>query len=316
MANGQSVLLTNLSITPAQISATIPGSALSGPLSGIGTGTVTVSEGSATTSAQITIAPPAGKSIPNVAIKLANQPNSPTDQPTLTVTSSNPTTASNFIAVLALSFIPNASNVPVPFSNPGVSFSTGHSSVCFPLPAGPSSSPAVVDLKSLQNGMFSQGTVAGTIQIVSHLYYGASCTTDNSSVQGSPTELTPASPPLSLTIAQQAPVVTASPQLTNVSSSGFNVELNAYSTTRELTTISFTFTAASGTQLTGTTAFNNISIGQIATQWFSSAGSLPTGGSFHLSVPFTYSGNPGALGSVSVTLANSIGSSAATTPSK
>jgi hypothetical protein len=34
-----------------------------------------------------------------------------------------PTTASNFVAVLALSFTPSASNVPVPFSNPGVSLS-------------------------------------------------------------------------------------------------------------------------------------------------------------------------------------------------
>jgi hypothetical protein len=135
-------------------------------------------------------------------------------------------------------------------------------------------------------------------------------------VQGSPTELTPASPPLSLTVAQQAPVITSNPQLTNINPRGFNVELNAYSTTRELTTISFTFTAASGTQLTGTTVFNNVSISPIATQWFSNSGSLPTGGSFHLSVPFTYSGNTGALGSVSIVIANSIGPSPATNLSK
>ena len=133
-------------------------------------------------------------------------------------------------------------------------------------------------------------------------------------MQGAPAEATTSSSaPYKLTIAALPPVITSTPTITNASSSGFNVELNAYSTTRDLSAASFTFTAAASAQLTGT-SFTGVQLGSAATQWFTNSASAATGGAFHLIVPFTFSGNPAAIGTVTVTLSNSAGSGQPSAP--
>jgi hypothetical protein len=113
-----------------------------------------------------------------------------------------------------------------------------------------------------------------------------------------------------ITVAAVAPTIEAnSVQITNLTSTGFNVELVATSTTREVTNATFTFTAAAGTTLTGSTSFT-VDVSSLLSQWFTGSTSLPYGGAFTMTLPFSLTGSSGAIQSVSVTLANSIGTSA------
>jgi streptogramin lyase len=113
-----------------------------------------------------------------------------------------------------------------------------------------------------------------------------------------------------ITVPAAAPTIEAnSVQITNITATGFNVELVATSTTREATNATFTFTAAAGASLTGTTSFT-VDVSSLLSGWFSGASSLPYGGAFTLTIPFSLTGSSTAIQSVSVTLANSIGTSA------
>jgi hypothetical protein len=113
-----------------------------------------------------------------------------------------------------------------------------------------------------------------------------------------------------VTVAAAAPVIEAnSVQITNVTASGFNVELVATSTTRELTNATFTFTAAAGATLNGTSF--TVDVSSLLSQWFSGSTSLPYGGAFTMTIPFSLSGSASAIQSVSVTVSNTIGTSTA-----
>jgi hypothetical protein len=116
--------------------------------------------------------------------------------------------------------------------------------------------------------------------------------------------------PSTITVAPSAPIIEAnSVQITNVTATGFDVELVATSTTRELTNATFTFTAASGAQISSASTFT-VDVSTLLSQWFSSASGLTYGGAFTLTLPFTLSGPASGIQSVSVTLSNSIGTSA------
>ncbi len=87
----------------------------------------------------------------------------------------------------------------------------------------------------------------------------------------------------------------------NATSSGFTVTLSGFATTRSVSSATFVFTAAAGATLQGSTvpvSFN----GKDQSEWFGTPASLSAGGTFSLSLPFAYTGDPSALGSVSVTL--------------
>lgn len=316
LLGGNSVMLANVMVVNATtITATVPGTALSSSssLGTPGTATLQVTLGTTTAKTNLTIAPPASTSVPTLTLGLKSQPASPTDQPILTAASSNPTTSGSFAAVFTLSFTPSVSGGNLPPSglpNSAVVFATGNPSICVAVPAGPNSSPASIDLSNVSGGTFMQTTIAGTITITPHIYYPASCNTNSSGVQGTGAEVTTSnSTPYKLVIASSAPVIINTPSITGATNSGFNVELNAYSTTRDLTTASFTFTPAAGAQLNGT-SFAGVPLAQAGAQWFTNSASATTGGAFHLTVPFTFSGNPAAIGTVTVTLSNSAGASA------
>jgi len=138
------------------------------------------------------------------------------------------------------------------------------------------------------------GTVAGTL-------------TATLSVQGQTT----VSYNSTLTIPPLAPIIEAnSVQITDVTSTGFNVELVATSTTLDLKTATFTFTAASGAQISGNSTFT-ADVSTLLPTWFATASNYKYGGAFSLSIPFTISGPASAIQSVSVTLTNSVGTSSA-----
>jgi hypothetical protein len=190
---------------------------------------------------------------------------------------------------LQLSFAPNAAGVSAGYRDPALQFSSGGTTLNFTIPAGASSVTA---------GTLQQGTVAGTITVTL-----SSLTANGANVLSAPVSANVTIPPL-------APVITAgSVQITNLTSSGFDVVVTGYSTSRDMKTANFNFTAAPGTQFSGTTSFA-VDVSSAFSSWYSSTASQPEGSLFLLTVPFTISGPTSVLGSVSVTLTNSIGTSA------
>jgi hypothetical protein len=195
---------------------------------------------------------------------------------------------------VSLSFVPNATAVNSGYRDPALQFAMGGTAVPFTIPAGMTS----VSLPAIQ-----QGTVAGTIiaTVTNLVTFG--------------TNLLPSSAPTGSVIVPRLPpvVVPNTVRITGRSGSGFNVEFDAYSTPRDLTNAAFTFHPASGAQLQGGPFV--VSVSSLAPSWFSGQTGLDNGSRFHLTVPFTYSGDVEALGSVSVTLTNSEGTSAEATGS-
>ncbi len=240
----------------------------------------------------------------------ASSVSSPTDQPLLTLALDNaPTDQVSGSLVLFFAPDPSVTNVSSTYRDPAASFPNppGYTTspdgttetlqftvpeACVAVPSECRATPGLV-----WPTQFSQGTVAGTLVI------------EMTSLQMDGTSLLPTpSPALTVAILPSAPVVT-SVQLVNVTSTGFVVKVEGYSTIREVQSATFAFAAAAGAQLQATQVtipFN----GSDQSQWFGTAASLASGGTFSLQVPFAYSGNPAALGTVTVTLTNSRGTSA------
>jgi len=214
----------------------------------------------------------------------------PTDQPAITVNLSTPALA-DYTGTIMLSFTPasGVSGWPGGTTNSQVVFAGGTNTTTFTIAKG--SKTGTVP----SGGVFQQGTVAGTITATITVVNGNGLPSDSQ-------------PSVTQTVKAIAPVITTgSVHITGLSATGFTVELDAYSTTRDLTSANFTFQAASGTILNGAT--QTVSLSSSAVTWFSSTPGIQAGGAFHLSVPFAYSGDTTALGGVSVTLANSAGTS-------
>jgi hypothetical protein len=103
--------------------------------------------------------------------------------------------------------------------------------------------------------------------------------------------------------------------MTNITSSGLTVQISsAFSTTRSLQSATFVFSSASGAKLNNATV--TVPFNGADQTWFGSAASHATGGTFLLQVPFGFSGDTAALGSVSVTLTNQVGTSPAVSGGK
>jgi len=202
--------------------------------------------------------------------------------------------------VLTLSFVPNAAGVPNGYMDPALQFAAGGTTFNFTIKAGTTS--PTVPIPAIQ-----QGTVAGRI------------TATLTSLLAGSLNVLPAAPlNASVAIPQLAPVV-ESCTMGAITAGAFSVALDAYSTPRDLASAIYSFTAASGAQITVTAANG----GQVAgtsqisvpvtsqlSQWFAGSASQPNGSVFSLQAPFTLSGDASALQSVSVMLTNSIGASA------
>jgi hypothetical protein len=192
-------------------------------------------------------------------------------------------------------------------TDPAVQFevgsSAGNRTVDFTIPAGSTSA----DFVGQGSQIFLQtGTVAETVLL------------KPSFATASGFDLTPASPTtLEFTIPSSAPVL-QSIGVTNAAGSStaasFTLVIIGYSTTRDLSSLTATLTPASGFNLK-TSQFTTDLTGP-ANLWFQSTVSQGFGGLFQVSVPFNLTGSVKAtqsllqaIGSVSVTITNSVGTS-------
>jgi len=190
---------------------------------------------------------------------------------------------------LGLSFVPYSGDAGLPdgYMDPGLQFLDTKgtklgTSYDFRLPPG---------VTNLATPGIDPGSVAGSISLTL-MANGVTQTTST------------------VFILPSVPVIeSGSVQMVNITANSFDVELVATSTTRELTYANFTFTPAAGGSILGETSFT-IDVSSVLANWFSSSAGLEYGGDFSLTVPFQLSGPSSAIGSVSVSLTNSIGTSA------
>jgi hypothetical protein len=175
--------------------------------------------------------------------------------------------------------------------DPAIVFSTGGRTANFTLPAN-TQQPLFGGSTNLQ--IASTGTVAGTIGVKA------------SSIRTPTGDVTPAPPPGStIAIPKQAPVITGV-TLSKVTG-GVNVEIRGYSTTREVSQAAFLFTAAAGSNLVTSSQVANVTA--LFNTWYSSTGSAQYGSQFVVDIPFPITGDLSAIGGVTVTLTNSVGTS-------
>ncbi|MCC6862764.1 MAG: putative Ig domain-containing protein [Bryobacterales bacterium] len=240
----------------------------------------------------ITIAPGV---VPSFSLSVSQQPAAITDQPGLTLHLTEPYPSALEVQ-FALSFTPAAAGLPgANYISPALQFATGGTAASVTVPANSASWP----MPPLQIG-----DVAGTAVVV--------LTAVRVAGTGETLQLPASRPSTSITVPRLAPVIVpGSVRIANVTTSGLTVQLVAASTPRDLMSAVVTFAAASGTQLVGTSF--TIPIGETARAWFESSDGQKAGGAFELKIPFPFSGDPKAIGSVTVTLTNSIGSSASVT---
>ena len=138
------------------------------------------------------------------------------------------------------------------------------------------------------------GTVSGTITLTLTL------TAAGIDVTPSP------APSTKMTVAKSVPFIKTA-TVTGVTSSGFNLVVVGYATSREMVSATVGFTAASGVTLASSTA--TVSLATVFTTWYQSTPSAAYGSNFSLTIPFTFTNSTNPLTSVSVMLTNAVGNS-------
>jgi large repetitive protein len=184
---------------------------------------------------------------------------------------------------LTLQFTPNANN---PIDDPAVQLTSGGREVTFTIPAGQTN--AQFPLDPLR---FQVGTVAGQVQLQ----------TTFTPAGGQPTP----GPTITVTIPRAVPVITAASLAPGTG--GFQLTVEGFSNTREVSSMSLQFNPAPGSSLETTTV--TVPVTAAFNAWFSSAGSQAFGGSFRLTLPLSVTGELSAVDSVVVRLTNSVGES-------
>jgi len=173
--------------------------------------------------------------------------------------------------------------------DPAVQFSNGARSMPFSIPAGQQDADFGSILAALQSG-----TTAGTITLTARLSSGGQ-------------DLTPTPAPAhTIRIAAMAPVI-SKVELNKLTGS-FELIVTGYSTPRQMTTAVVKLTPASGTSL-ATSQFT-IDLLSSFSAYYGGAASTPYGSQFRLVIPFYVPQGLTGIASASVTLTNSVGSSA------
>jgi hypothetical protein len=282
--------LTTTFVSGTQLTAAVPASLIAAP----GSASITVvMAGTTSTSEPFTI------TVPSLSLS-ASPTSSPTQNANVSLTI-NSAAATQLTGTLAISFVADSSdaNTPSGYQDPNLVFvSTGTSTIPFTIAAN--SKTATLG----SNGAIQQGTVAGTITV-----------TMTSLLAGTADVLPIPAPTVTISLPRLAPVIEAgSVTIANLTSAGFDVELNAFSTSRDVQEATFVFTGASGSTLSGSTSFQ-VSFSSAAANYFGGSTGLKNGGNFGLTVHFTYSGDTSVIsgGSVAVTVSNSVGTSSEVT---
>jgi hypothetical protein len=168
---------------------------------------------------------------------------------------------------------------------------TGGKAITFVITAGTKNAVFPGDDNAVGSILASTGTTAGTIKLKVTLTSGGK-------------DITPSPNPEGEIIVQQMPPNMTSVTIASRSSSGFSVVIDGFSTPREVTQATFSF---SGNNLVSASPV--IPLANDFTNWYESRESMNLGSKFRLTVPFTVQGNVGDIRSVSVTLSNSKGTS-------
>jgi hypothetical protein len=177
--------------------------------------------------------------------------------------------------------------------DPSIQFNTGGRTVSFTIPAG--STNAVFGQN--QQLLLSTGTVAGAITVKATVKAGAA-------------DITPSpAPQLVTNVQKQAPVIT-SVTLKKVTG-GVQLSIAGYTTTKEATQAVVLFNPAPGASLNTSTI--NVPLASTLSTWYQSAAAANFGSQFVVTIPFTITGDINAIGSATVTVTNSVGTSAAVT---
>jgi hypothetical protein len=169
-------------------------------------------------------------------------------------------------------------------TDPAVQFASGGATYTVTIPAN---STTVVPVQ------LQTGTLAGTITVTTTLNAGG-------------TDITPTSlQPVVIQVPQSAPVL-SSVSLVR-SGTTLTVTVQGYSSTREIQSAHFHFTGLNGETLANPDV--TVPLGAAFTQWYSSTLSNQYGSGFSYTQSFTLSQDASTIGSVSVTLTNTIGTS-------
>lgn len=188
-------------------------------------------------------------------------------------------------------------------SDPSVQFVTGGRTVPFVIPANSTSA----NFAGQGAQIFVQtGTVAETVTLTPTF-----ATTGGA-------DITPQNPTtLQFTIAPAAPVlegVSVTGATASLTTASFTLVISGYTTTRDLKSLSVTLQAASGFNLTNAQVTEDLT--GPSNVWFQSIASQAFGGAFQVSIPFNLTGTAPknqtllqAIGAVSATITNSVGSS-------
>ncbi len=238
------------------------------------TDTTTYTTASESVSLTVTAAPAVTLSGPSTT--------APGTQPTVTFTVINPYPV-DLTAVFTLTFA--GSGTPS-VDDPAVQFSTGGRTLTLVVAANSTTVPPI---------QLQSGTDAGTITVSLQLSAGG--------VDVTPPSLQPVviDVPSSVPAVKTLAVVRAGGQLT--------VTVQGFSNTREVTFARFEFTAAPGAHAIATPDIS-VPVGTIFDDWFASTDSIQYGSTFTYTQTFNISGSAANVGSVQVTLTNSVGPSA------
>ena len=266
---------------PGGLSLSPTSGTISGTPSAAGSFTFTIEAADSTGLAaqqQFTVAIAGPPALPAITLSGLPATSKPGDQPTVTIT-----LASGY--ALPITVTATLSITPNPGNSTDLSFAGGSRTTEITIPANTTTA-------TLQ---FQAGTFPGTIEI-------------SLALSAAGVDVTPAVPPsATTTIAASAPTINSVTVTIPQTPNTINVVIVGTSTTLDMKTATFTFTAAPGATLQTTTA--TIDVSSLFQAWYASAASLKTGSQFSLTMPFTISGNISDVASVSVTLANSVGSS-------
>jgi len=219
---------------------------------------------------------------PPPSVTLTGPPSIPPgSQPTIIFTIVKPYPV-DLTAVFTLTF---ASSTTTPADDPAIQFSAGGRTLILTIPANSTTVPPI---------QLQSGTVAGAITVTLQLM------ADGVAVNPAGLE------PVVIQVPDAVPVVKTISM--NQNAGQLTVAIQGFSNTRELTQASFVFTAAPGSSLISNPDVT-VDVGKDFANWFSSGDSIQYGSTFTYTQIFSITGDASNIGSVQVTLTNSVGPS-------